>query len=170
MRTRLIAAVLCVVLPAWPLHAARTPPGAPPRFADYPAGAAFVGRTHLVLAHADQAYRTRLREAARQRPNFAGHYVLALWGCGTQCVTGAAVDLRSGRVTWLPGGTLCCWGSGPQGPAREVVPLRYRLDSRLLVLDGARHEREGDQGEHYYAMEDGGFVHLADLPPAAGGP
>lgn len=169
MRTRLLAAALGAVLLAQPLSAAQNGSGAPPRFEDYPAGAASAGRNRLVLRRADQGYRTRLREAARQRPDFAGHYVLALWGCGTECVIGAAINVASGRVTWLPG-TVCCWFSGAQAQAQDVEPVRYRRDSRLIVLNGMRNEREDDLGRHYYAIEGDRFVHLLDLPPGAEGP
>lgn len=170
MRARLLAATLCAVLPAVPLRAEQPGTGTPPRFEDYPAGAAFAGRNRLVLDGTDMGYRTRLREAARQRPDFAGHYVLALWSCGAECLMGAAVDVRSGHVAWLPGGTICCWFSGSKTQARDINPVRYRLDSRLLVLNGLRHEREGDLGQHDYTIEGGRFVHLLDMPPAAGGP
>ena len=170
MRARLLAASLCALLPAFPLHAEQPGPGTLPRFKDYPAGATFAGRHRLVLDGTDRGYRTRLREAARQRPDFAGHFVLALWSCGAECLMGAAVDVRSGRVTWLPGDTICCWFPGPQTQARHTDPVRFRLDRRLLVLSGLRHEREGDLGQHCYTIEGGRFVHLLDMPPAAGGP
>jgi hypothetical protein len=168
MRARLLAAAFCAVLL---LHSARTAqarPGTSPRFADYPASAAFAGRNHLVLGRADLGYRSRLSEVARQRPDFAGHYVLVLWGCGAECLMGAAIDVRSGRVTWLPGDTICCWFSGPQEQAQDIDPVRYRLHSRLLVLNGLRGEREGDLGQRYHAIRDGRFVHLLDVRPASG--
>ncbi len=170
MRARLLAAAFCAMLPAHALRAAQARPGLPPRFTEYPSSAAFAGRHHLILDRADLSYGTRLREAARQRPDFAGHYVLALWGCGAECLMGAAIDVRSGRVTWLPGDTICCWFSGPQEQAQDIDPVRYRLHSRLLVLNGLRGEREGDLGQHYYAIRDGRFVHLRDVPPPASGP
>ena len=111
----------------------------------------------------DVHWRTRLREAAARRPDFAGHYVLASWGCGTECVMGAAVDVRSGHVVRLPG-SLCCWFSDGQATPEDVEPMRYRLNSRLLVLTGRRNERDGDAGTHYYAMENGRLVHLRDVP------
>jgi len=141
-------------------------PGPSIRWEEYPAGRIFGGPGRLVLRPGDRAYRTRLREAARRAPDFAGHYVMALWGCGMECLMGAAIDRRSGRVIWLPG-TLCCWYSGAQEAANGIEPVRYRLDSRLLVLNGMRDEREGDLGTHLYRIEGGRFVHLADLTPDA---
>lgn len=47
---------------------------------------------------AERHYKTRLTEAARLPPNFAGHYHFAQWGCGSDCVTGAIIDLHTGLV------------------------------------------------------------------------
>ena len=169
MRLVLLAAT-CLMLPTLPARAAPLAPApALPRFEDFPAGPAYAGRNHLVLKGDDIHWRTRLRRAATQAPDFAGHYVLATWGCGMECVIGAAIDVRTGAVIWLPG-TLCCWYSDNAATPDTVEPLRYRLDSRLLVLNGRRDEREGDDGDHYYRIEAGRFVHLRDVPPGTSRP
>ena len=31
-------------------------------------------------------------------PNYAGHYRVVVWGCGTSCAMFAVVDLRNGKV------------------------------------------------------------------------
>lgn len=161
MRSVLLGAcLLLLALPAWP--APREP--SPLRFEDFPVGPAYAGRNHLVLKEGDVRWRTRLRWTMGQKPDFAGHYVLASWGCGAECVMGAAVDVRTGAVIWLPG-SLCCWYSDEQATPDDVEPLRFRLDSRLLVLTGRRNERDGDGGTHFFAIEDGRFVHLRDVPP-----
>ena len=163
MRSVLLAA--CLVLPAVLAWAAPPRPApALPRFEDFPAGPAYAGRNRLVLKGDDVHWRTRLRQSVTQKPDFAGHYVLTTWGCGAECVMGAAVDVRTGTVVWLPG-SLCCWYSDEQATPDEVEPLRYRGDSRLLVLTGRRDERDGDAGTHYYAIEGNRFVHLRDVPP-----
>lgn len=162
MRSALLAASL--LLPVFPARAAspEAPPGLP-RFEDFPAGPASAGRNRLVLKGGDVHWRTRLRWTVGQKPDFAGHYVLASWGCGTECVMGAAVDVRTGTVVWLPA-SLCCWYSDEQAAPEDVEPLRFRLDSRLLVLTGRRDERDGDAGTHYYSIEGNRFVHLRDVP------
>lgn len=45
-----------------------------------------------------RSFRTRLTQAIRGDVNFAGHYIVAGWGCGTGCVTGAIIDARNGYV------------------------------------------------------------------------
>ncbi|WP_174291893.1 hypothetical protein [Sphingomonas bacterium] len=86
--------------------------------------------------------RTALRAAARQRPDFAGHWVLATIGCGASCIQPAALDRLTGRVVWFPA-TLCCW------PLTVSEPLSYRINSRLLVVEGDLNEQEPSRIRRY---------------------
>lgn len=108
-------------------------------------------------------FRTRLREAATQRPNYAGAYVIATWGCGTECLMGAAINTSNGRVTFLPA-SICCVSLGG-GEYTEMIA--FRPDSTLLVLTGVRNEAEGDRGAHFYRIEGDRFVHVRDVPLVA---
>ena len=129
-----------------------------PRFEDFPAPERMTGpNAPLALTRKDMQFRTMLGEAAHQRPNFAGHYVLTYWGCGAGCVMGAAIDARTGRVAWLPG-TICCW------PLEVQDPLAFQLDSTLVAMTGLRNENERDQGTHYYRIDGLRFVHVRDVP------
>jgi hypothetical protein len=65
-------------------------------------------------------YRTRLREAAVRPPNFADHYVVAEWGCGTGCAIHRLIDLKTGRIYEAPGATR---------------GFEYRIDSALVIQD-----------------------------------
>jgi hypothetical protein len=101
-----------------------------PRFSDYPVSERYHGRTApLVLTRAARMYRTRLREAARERPNFAGHFIVATWGCGTECVEGVIIDARTGRVFMLPF-TLCCWSPGV-GVDENFKPVDFHVKRPL---------------------------------------
>ncbi|WP_157763738.1 hypothetical protein [Paraburkholderia aromaticivorans] len=93
-----------------------------------------------------------IRDAASQRVNFAGHYVLATWGCGSGCVTAAAIDSKSGRVSSLPF-TVSNW------PMDVTAPLSYRTNSCLLVVRGSRNEST-DRGTYYYAFDGKAFTLL----------
>jgi hypothetical protein len=131
-----------------------------PQFRDYPAQPYSGPTAPLVLRPDDINFRTRLRDAARPPANFAGSYSLTTWGCGTECLTGAAVHLSTGRVVWLSS-TICCWPADADG---EFQPVLARLNSTLIVLSGLRDERAGDQGAHFYSIEGGHFVHVRDIP------
>jgi hypothetical protein len=96
-----------------------------------------------VLATKDaRMFRTELRRQAARGPNFAGHYTLALWGCGAGCANGAVIDARSGQVGFIPfswddewkdGRIICAHGS------------TFDISSELLVVEG-RLEPRGKVG------------------------
>ena len=73
----------------------------PPRFEDFPVARIYNGapaRVDLSSNPIASEYRARLREGARKGPNFAGHYTVVAWGCGSNCEVNAVVDARNGRV------------------------------------------------------------------------
>jgi hypothetical protein len=43
-------------------------------------------------------FRTRIREGAKEPVEFAGHYTVPRWGCGTLCNAFVIVDSISGSV------------------------------------------------------------------------
>jgi hypothetical protein len=130
----------------------------PPQFAAYPAPATYTGRCllpKLVPQTPAWQFRTRIREVARQRPNFAGHYVLATWGCGAECVSYVIVDTTSGQV-YFDDLTICCWG---MDVADSFQPVDFRLTSRLIIFNGLLRE-VGNSGPHYYKFQDGHLLAL----------
>lgn len=96
-----------------------------PRFTDFPAAPVYQGapapvdiRSHPKAPN----YRTRLREGARKGSNFAGHYTVVGWGCGSNCESTMIVDARTGRVYD---------GFGAERGAE------FKPDSRLVIADPA---------------------------------
>ena len=132
-----------------------------PRFKDYPVSEIYKGPiAPLVLRRDDLTFKTRLRWAAKnQKPNFAGHYILTTWGCGAECVMGAVIDAKTGKVYWWNFST-CCWGPSTD---EKFSPIEFRSDSRLIVFSGLRNEKDGDEGAHFYRFDDGRFVHIGSI-------
>lgn len=127
-----------------------------PKFKDYPVTTVYRGKNApLILNRETRTFKTRLREALKGRPNFAGHYILTTWGCGTGCQLGAIIDARSGRAHWLP---------FPVGQNYEVDadfrPVEFRLDSRLIIFSGFRVDRDEEAGARFYKFENGRFKFL----------
>jgi hypothetical protein len=73
---------------------------------------------------------------------------------------GAAVNLRTGRVVWLPS-TICYWPSDADTNFESVL---FRANSILLVVSGLRNEKEGDQCAHFYRIEGDRFIFVRDIP------
>lgn len=147
MKKRLRLIFTISVITAFVLvEAAAAAQSARPRFKDYAVAEAYTGKTAaLDLRDPDaRTYRTRLREAATQKPNFAGHYIVTAWGCGAQCLLPAIIDAKTGKV-YFPF-TVCCWGSDVDDP------LAYRLDSKLFIVNGSRNE-EAVGGLYYYTWQ-----------------
>jgi hypothetical protein len=68
-----------------------------------------------------RAYHTAITQGVKDGPNFAGHYRIIEWGCGTACQGHAVVDVRNGRIVifGLP----------------STTGLDFRLESRLVVVN-----------------------------------
>lgn len=140
-------------------------PAAPPQYADFAVTPEPLP-THPALK-LDNAfarkYRTRLDEGLRDLPvNFAGHYVMVTWGCGTTCLDGGMVDARTGEAAALPF-PLDSFGSFEVDIAD---PLLYRADSRLIVMLGMLREEDEIPRQYFYEWAGERLVPLCHAPIA----
>lgn len=141
-----------------------------PRFADYPAPRPS-GRWVAPVLGAREArmYRSTLGAEAANGPNFAGNYTIAAWGCGYACSSAAIINLANGR-TAFPADL----GRISTARVRDWVsdqPLRYRgmrfrPDSRLLIVIGSASGDETDDRAVYYEWTGTTLRHLAAVPRA----
>jgi hypothetical protein len=161
MNTTLTLKLILLVLVSATFAGGATAQSQIPRFRDYSVSEAYVGKTApLALARDDRMFKTRLAWAAKnQRPNFAGHYILTTWGCGTTCLIGAIIDAKTGKVHWWDF-SICCWSFDVDD---KFQPIEFRLNSKLIVFSGARNEKDGDVGAHFYKFENGRFVHARSV-------
>jgi ankyrin repeat protein len=103
----------------------------PPRFEDFGVIHVFKdapARIDLSSNPTAREYRTRLGEGAKKRPNFAGHYTVIDWGCGSNCQSIAIVDALTGKV-YVATGT-------ERG-------ADFKLNSSLMIADLAPLEARG---------------------------
>ena len=132
-----------------------------PQFAQFPSPTyrGPFGRVDLSSPNIYQ-YRTRLRNGAQLPPNFAGHYQLVQWGCGTECSAGAVIDALNGQVTFLP--TAVTQGMEAAMDAKFKA-VEFRADSRLIVFSGQINET-GVLGTHFDLWNGSDFLELLTLP------
>jgi hypothetical protein len=137
-----------------------------PRFEHYPAKRYYGPNAASDLRSNSRSweFRSRLKAWAREKPNFAGHFILAEWGCGTDCTELAIINAKTGKIYHPTGMTYNAavnihsdllnltdkktdvWhGSGA---------IHYRADSRLLIVIGMPEERAGDRGISYYLWKE----------------
>jgi hypothetical protein len=119
-------------------------------FDRYPAGRIYKARPaapKLITAN-QREFRTVIRIGAAKGPNFAGHYTIVEWGCGSNCVVYAVVDALTGKVfdSKLP-------------PVNNVYPcgLSYKLESTLFVVESSQ-QIESTCIPAYYAWNGSRFI------------
>ena len=128
-----------------------------PEFKQYPADVYAGKPASLNLRSHGMArmYRTSIREQLHEQGiNFAGHYTIAVMGCGTGCSITAIVDARNGNA-YFPR-ELNGWNVDPgvYDLADDEDVRTFRTDSRLLKIMGVPRlgaaERWGPGGIYYY--------------------
>ena len=106
-------------------------------FASYPAEARLTSAPVQPNTSRGKAHRFRsiLKAAAALGPNFNGHYRVVHWGCGTNCIEWAVVNLQTGSV-WFAGepAMSCSVLDEPSDPAAAKDWFEFRPTSKLLYL------------------------------------
>jgi hypothetical protein len=105
-------------------------------------------------------YRTVLRKGIASGANYAGHFTVVIWGCGTSCSSFAVVNLKTGQVIVPTGISTVTWDH-LENTVERFLPdglhgywgYRYRPDSRLLVLVGMLNEDDNREGAWYFVLE-----------------
>jgi hypothetical protein len=157
---------------------AQLPEARLPRFEDYPAKEAWSGApANLKLTtRSERLFRTNLTKAAKETPNFAGHYRVTYWGCGSNCSAAALIDLQTGIVSPPPRSTpngsgsdrwimctACFAGAGDE----------FRLDSRLMIvrcgLNFSERLQKNIPDTYYFLWEGNRFRRLLHVSGRASG-
>ncbi len=97
-----------------------------------------------------------MREASKGDINFAGRYILAQWGCGTDCLMGGLIDAKTGKTSMLPFTVCCILEEGEE----DREKMEFRRDSRLIIFNGLLNENEEGGRSHYYELKDGELKEL----------
>ncbi len=127
-----------------------------PRFEDYRVSKVFTGKPAPVNLRSHpkaRLFRTMLRMSAERGPNFAGHFTVAIWGCGSDCRMVAVVDANTGRVYFAP--------------FQVSTGASFRINSRLFIANDTEVERYLSGEEmmdvyvpSWYVWRDGRFVQI----------
>lgn len=78
-------------------------------------------------------YITRITNGCKELGiNFAGHFTLITWGCGSPCQGGAVVDRKTGEIFWGYSSSL---GSTFFPDSKLIVLNTYAVDSTNMTID-----------------------------------
>lgn len=132
-----------------------------PAFDNYPTKTQEVvpsPRLDLASNPVARMYKTVLRQEIVKGPNYAGHYRVAIWGCGTSCAMFAVVNLKTGRVITTKelsalSGIYLAADDFLRGTKNDSWGFRYKNDSSLLVVLGAPDEDDSRVGAYYFVLQ-----------------
>lgn len=160
------------------LTAAPPPQSAPPRFEDFPVITVYRGSVNPpnfgdpdrvqgtdVRCFADPVFGRGRESHARERVNFAGHFVISSCTCGSGCHYLYMWDAVSGKFYQrLPPGVIDI-GSFDIGGGRSVEYKgeQYRINSSLLIVEGCI-EDTCDCSKRYYQWRGSQFKLLLRQP------
>jgi hypothetical protein len=157
---------------------------AEPRFEDYPVTETFQGKPAppILTTAMQRRYRTRIRNGVMNGegawtgswkdptkssgPNFAGHYFVIRWGCGSNCLMMAIADAKTGKVYNPPlsGGGTELYANMDMAADKEI---EFKPQSSLMVLRDACRVGRSECGVYYFNWRDNKFTLvkrvLADL-------
>ena len=142
----------CVILSlaavgwAWQHKSAR------PEFKDYTVDQVYTGTPAAPKITRDwRSFRTRIREGAKSKVQFAGHYTVPAWGCGAGCVDFVLVDSISGQV--YDGFGVALMPLQWEEKHGFQLQLEFHSKSRLLKINGCPNEE--NCGFYDYEMVEG---------------
>ena len=108
-----------------------------PRFADYRVSDVFGGKPFAprFLTPEQRHWRSQIGDFGLT-PNFAGHYAVVEWPCGTECMALAVVDAKTGTI-YPPPLHNSKWPFALPIAQTDFEYPEYQLNSRLFVLKNA---------------------------------
>ncbi len=170
-----ILAFVAVVAAALPLGLAgqvntKAARKAAPTFEDFLVPTPLIARkkTSDVANHVAD-FNKEIREVAKDGPNFAGRFVVEAFTCGSSCSGFVVVNVETAQIYTAPFDvSYFC----PDYKLR--TELIYRLDSRLLIVNGAietyhsaKGEIDGPCGRSYFEWDGHTLKQIEPTIPAA---
>lgn len=124
-------------------------------FSQYPSDTTYEGVVAPVNFESNKdakTFSTAITSAMSKGVNFAGHYVLATWGCGTSCQGLAIIDAKDGTIVVYN--------------LLSEEGVAYTKDSNLLIVNPTKDysptRLQGRQvATDYYVLEEGALYLIA---------
>lgn len=130
-----------------------------PKFEDYPVSKIYTGKPAApVITKESRAFRTMISRGARSDVQFAGHYTLPGWGCGTGCSGFVIVDSFSGKIYEIPFAVdelPFDWIDAHEDDANRI---EFHPNSRLLKVNAC--PNEDNCGLYDFVMVEGKGLRL----------
>jgi len=154
---RLVFLMACCLLPQGISSQVEKPR---PKFSDYSVKNIYRGEpARPIIIKKFRSFRTMIRMGADSDVEFAGHYTIPRWGCGTDCNGFVIVDSISGRVYdgFGVAGLPFDWLE-KHGGYDAIERMEFHPDSRLLKINAC--PNEANCGLYDYLMVEGSGLKL----------
>ena len=121
----------------------------------------------VIIDSETREYRTRFRKTNRMAVNFAGHYVVSSFGCGTgSCTSYIMTDVKTGKGSFVPfGGVAQCLPSPGEDREPLYPDVSFQAGSRLMVVSGTTFTEDDDKCLVRYYVEQNGKLKLVHSKP-----
>lgn len=123
-----------------------------PDFAQFSVPANFNGAPArpILSSTLQRTYRTTITRESVKGPNFAAHYRIITWMCGSLCYGFVAADSQTGKVYDPPFRWIGLPTPSADSPDAVTHPYgyEYQIDSRLLKVGGCLEDKTC--GSFYY--------------------
>jgi len=123
-----------------------------PKFEDFAVKEIYTGKPAAPDLNREwRTFRTMIREGAKARVEFAGHYTVPRWGCGSGCSTLVVVDSITGTI--YDGFNVADLPLAWMEKHGESVRFEFHPRSRLMKFNGCINEK--NCGFYDYVMIEG---------------
>jgi hypothetical protein len=104
-----------------------------PRFENYRVPTPIPARkAPAQIANHDPDFEKQITEAAKDGPDFAGHYLVEQWTCGSACLEWVIVNVNTLKVYHPQFAVMYAFCPNTM----DDEPISYRVDSKLIVVRG----------------------------------
>ena len=121
-----------------------------PLFSKYPVSSAYKGGNHRLLENDTGFFEidwTR-KQAINEKPNFAGHYVVYTFNCGTGAMCGEILNIKTGMVA----------AKLPYPYISENLTINTKIDSALMIVSGIPLDQDDKKiRREYYLISKNGL-------------
>lgn len=113
-------------------------------FSDYPSEVSSLTLSQIDLNSHPSAsnFKTRFKALQGRPANFAGHYILVYWGCGSSCQMFSIVDVETGQIfmneDWSSSMGVCVQSNSSLLIVNPGISEPARMQSTYYHWDGQR--------------------------------
>ncbi|MFW2178200.1 MULTISPECIES: hypothetical protein [unclassified Moraxella] len=154
MKSLVIGIIACILIVPFSHSETHTKTVAGYNFDNYKVDVYQGKKAPIKFDKASKVFRTQIsNDYALAKDNFGGHYTVAMWGCGSDCISAVMVDRKTGAVFYFPVGDFYYGCSLDENEDYYDSSILFKQDSRLLITTSCQNyedEKVAKQTKTYH--------------------